>query len=114
MVAIYDWDSLAWAPEPIIVGCAAGGFSSDWSEADGSIPTLEEMRSFVEDYERARGEAFNRQERDVLDAANTRQIAYGARCQWSDHVLFPDPSKDPTRSWIGALRDRGEGGLLNS
>ena len=58
VVAIYDWDSLALASEPAIVGQAAGGFPIDWRvDHPDPPPTLDEMRAFVADYERARGAA---------------------------------------------------------
>lgn len=112
LVAIYDLDSLALAPEPVIVGNAAAAFSYDWSKPGGSPPDISEMRAFVAEYERARGREFDRNERDVLDAANLFHIAYGARCQWSATSLNT-PGRDPAGSWIASLRERSAQVLIS-
>jgi len=49
IVGIYDWDSVASAPETFVVGVAAASFTADWStrtEPD-PLPSVSEMRSFV-------------------------------------------------------------------
>jgi hypothetical protein len=109
--AIYDWDSLSCAPEPVIVGCAAAQFTAVW---DGSttnpLPSLEEMRRFVDLYQMARGSAFTRSERELLDAANLWSCAYGARCQHSDSV---SSGTDAMKTAYGQLlRERGDQLLL--
>ena len=109
VVAIYDWDSLALASEPAIVGQAAGGFPIDWRAGHPDPPpTLDEMRAFVADYEHARGRPFAPSELDALDAANLAMIAYGARCQHSDQVLRPDLGDNVAIGWPRLLRARGE------
>jgi Ser/Thr protein kinase RdoA (MazF antagonist) len=110
IVAVYDWDSLACAPEPVIVGCAAAQFSSDWTATKtDTLPTTEEMRAFVRDYETARGAPFTAQESGLLDAANLWTCAYGARCQHSDEVLSSGPQTDERTAWTRLLGERGEG-----
>ena len=109
IVAIYDWDSLATAPEPVIVGNAAGGFCIDWEAADEDPPpTVEEMFAFVADYESARGRPFDADEREALDAANLAMVAYGARCQHSDLYLQPEFGDTSAIGWLRLLRDRGD------
>lgn len=114
MTAIYDWDSVGLASEAFVVGSAAAGFSTDWSKPGGSLPDLEEMRGFIFDYERARGEDFDESERDIVDAANLLLIAYGARCQHSDALLTHDSSFIVSRSWIELLRERSTRGLFDA
>ena len=114
LVAIYDWDSLAEAPEAVLVGCNAAQFTADWSGTElDPLPTIGEMRSFVEEYELARGKAFTDEEREILDAANLFLCAYGARCQHSDMVLHPELVRAPIPPWFRLLLERGEGALLD-
>jgi hypothetical protein len=111
IVAIYDWDSVASAPEPIVVGAAAAQFTADWSEPN-PLPTLAEMAAFVADYEHARQKSFNRRERELLDAANLMRCAYGARCQHSDIALHPElGGTAKTTGWQRLLLERGDRGL---
>jgi hypothetical protein len=112
LTAIYDWDSIGLATEAFVVGSAAATFSSDWSRPGGSLPSLDEMRAFVEEYQQARGKDFDVDELEVVDAANLVLIAYGARCQHSDIVLAHDSSTIHVESWIDLLRERGERGLI--
>ncbi len=112
VTAIYDFDSLSRAPEAVIVGQAAGGFSTDWRIGPASLPGVEDMAAFVKDYESARGSAFDRHEREVLDAANLYLCAYGARCQHSDQMRF-GLTPDLPLGWLRLLEERGESGLLD-
>ena len=113
LCAIYDWDSVAEAPEAVIVGNGAASFSSDWSRRDVCpLPSLPEMRAFVADYERARGRVFDPVERELLDAANLYAAAYGARCQHSDRLLYPELAEMPDGGWVRLLRDRGPRALV--
>jgi hypothetical protein len=102
--AIYDWDSVWLTPEPVAVGQAAGSFSTDWRIGGQTVPSTDDMRAFVTDYEEARGTAFSALERDVLDAANLFLCAYAARCEHSDHTLF---KLDGPRPLGDLLRLRG-------
>jgi hypothetical protein len=107
--AIYDWDSVAAAPEAVIVGSSAAQFSADWG-ADAEpdpLPSVEEMVAFVEEYEAARGSRFDAAEREQLDAANLALIAYGARCQHSDVTLHPDLGSSASNRFLRLLRERG-------
>jgi len=112
--AIYDWDSVCAAPEAVVVGNAAGQFTADWGgPEDHPLPSVGEMRSFVREYEHARGAAFTLAEREVLDAANLFLCAYGARCQYSDMTKHPDIARKATSGWSRLLRERGERALVN-
>jgi aminoglycoside phosphotransferase (APT) family kinase protein len=83
--AIYDWDSLVVRPEAAMAGAIAGIFTADWRDPDRcGLPTRAEMIAFVSDYEAARGRPFSAAERELADAALVYQLAYGARCEWSD------------------------------
>ncbi len=112
LVAIYDWDSLGEAPEPVVVGATAAAFCTDWGAGSADpLPGLDDMRGFVADYERARGRPFSPVERSLLDAANLFAVAYGARCQHSDRTLHPDLAGHPDEGWARLLHERGAEGL---
>jgi hypothetical protein len=83
--AVYDWDSLAIAREPALVGGAAHQFTSDYSRADHrQLPTLDESLSFIDEYEAARGKSFTADERRLARASLTYAMAYSSRCEHSD------------------------------
>lgn len=108
IVGIYDWDSIGSAPEAVAVGQAAAQFSTDWSRGGfATLPTVDEMCAFVDDYERARGRSFTEPERRAADAANLWLCAYGARCQHSDRTLHPAAAGEPGEGWAALLRARG-------
>jgi hypothetical protein len=114
LVAIYDWDSVFAAPEAVVVGNTAAQFTADWtSSEDDPLPNISEMRSFVSDYELARGATFDAAERDVLDAANLFLCAYGARCQHSDMQRYPEIARAPDSGWYRLLRERGDAALFS-
>ena len=84
IVATYDWDSLAFQPETDLVGLSAHGFTADWGvEGVRRIPTADDIRAYVADYEEARGQSFSKRERGSLFAHCVYFIAYGARCAHS-------------------------------
>ena len=83
IVAAFDWDSLCKEHEPSLVGFTAHAFACDWSRKPPSpVPTLDEARAFVADYERARGRAFDADERRLCGATFAFSCAYVARCGW--------------------------------
>jgi hypothetical protein len=85
LVATYDWQSLAVVREPELVGAAAHAFTADWrTHQSRRLPTLDEARAFVADYEAARAARFSPAEREAIDAAWVYATAYGARCEHSD------------------------------
>jgi len=48
---IYDWDSLAFEKEPIIVGHASWYFTYTEFFGESRLPTVEETREFIAEYE---------------------------------------------------------------
>lgn len=108
VVAVFDWDSLARGPEPLVVGQAAAGFTIVWGQPDPH-PTVDEAAAFVAAYEDARGAPFEGEERDVLDAAHGYVVAYGARGEHSDERTGRgQPAAD---GWRRLLSARGERAL---
>ncbi|MEM8747902.1 MAG: hypothetical protein AAGF91_14470 [Actinomycetota bacterium] len=101
--AIYDWDSVASADEAVVVGSAAAQFCANWRRGH-PVPSPEEIRRFVDDYQRARGRGFTEDEARRVDAATTALVAYGARCQHSDRRLRPDLAAVHDHGWIDLLR----------
>jgi hypothetical protein len=87
LAAVYDWDSLAAGPEPLVAGWAAHAFTADWSRPRlRCVPSLEESLAFLAHYEAARGAAFTDRERRLALAALVAATAYGARCEHSDEM----------------------------
>lgn len=113
IVAVYDWDSVALAPEPVAVGQAAAAFSTDWGTGHSTLPSVAEMRSFVADYAVERGRTFATEERAALDAANLLLCAYSARCEHSDQRLRPELVPPPEQGWRALLRRRATEPLLS-
>jgi hypothetical protein len=80
--AVYDWDSLDTQPEPLLVGNAAGSFTYT-EELDQAVfpwPSVNESLAFIDEYESARGAAFEPVERRGAEAACLYLRAYAARC----------------------------------
>jgi hypothetical protein len=76
--AVYDWDSLAWMPECVLVGSAASVFPS------AEVPTLAAVDSsaaFIETYQAARGRAFNDDEFQLAWAASLWTTTHNARAE---------------------------------
>jgi Ser/Thr protein kinase RdoA (MazF antagonist) len=84
--AVYDWESLGRGREPAHVGAIAHAFCADWERDEPKAPDLDEIRSFVAEYEEARGEPFTVRERRSLAASLTYATAYTARC---GHAIDP-------------------------
>jgi hypothetical protein len=106
IVATYDWDSLAAWPETELVANSAYAFTADWTlENVRRIPTAEDIRAYVVDYEQARGRPFTTAERRSLFAHCVYSIAYGARCA---HSLEPKKTQwhEDTSPYL--LRTEGE------
>lgn len=86
IVAIYDWDSLGYLPETTLVGGSAHGFTTDWTRPGARVPTADDVRAYVEEYEEGRGRPFSKHERRAVFASCVYGLAYSARCQ---HALEP-------------------------
>jgi hypothetical protein len=98
VVAVFDWDSVGAATEAIVVGSATHQFTLDWRSPSPHVPTVDEVRAFVADYEKARGRPFTDPERVAARTAYVFCTAYGARCE---HVLASSGQPAPT-----GFRDR--------
>ena len=65
--AVFDWDSLAWMPEPVLAGAASAAFAS------AEQPTLAPIGSseaFLESYQQVRGRSFSGEELEIAWAAS--------------------------------------------
>jgi len=81
-IAVYDWDSVDTQPEPLLVGNAAGSFTYT-EELEHDVfpwPDAQESLAFIKDYEAARGEPFDDEERRAAHGACVYLRAYAARC----------------------------------
>jgi hypothetical protein len=92
-VVAFDWDSLCREREPALIGAVAHGFCADWSKGDNrQAPSLDEMRIFIRDYERARGKMFSAEEQRLCVACLAFASAYTARCS---HAVGGDERETP-------------------
>jgi hypothetical protein len=106
IVATYDWDSLAFWTETELVGISVHGFTADWSlEGVRRIPTADDIRAYVSDYEEARGHSFSKRERKSLFAQCVYLIAYGSRCMYA---LEPGKTEWGEDTWPYLLIAEGE------
>jgi hypothetical protein len=83
-LVVHDWDSLAWLPEAVLVGAAAGVFASH------DTPTLapvESSAAFIDAYQRARGEDFSPDEHEIAWAATILVALNNVR----DELMFDHP-----------------------
>ena len=106
IVATYDWDSLGYLSETALVASSAHAFTADWTRPGvRRIPTAEDIRAYVADYEDARGRPFSRHERRDVFAHCVYALAYGARCQ---HALEPARGDWEPDSFPHVLRTAGD------
>lgn len=103
--AVYDWDSLAWMPEPVVVGQAAAMFPATWYMNVPLAAEPEEARHFVAEYEDARGARFSPRELQAIAAAATNVLAYCARCE---HASEPAADRFAAGGFREALARNGE------
>jgi hypothetical protein len=98
--AIYDWDSVDTQTEASIVGTAAASFTyTEEVPVTSMWPTVEESLAFVADYEAARGESFDGEERRAVHGAAVYLAAYGQRCRWAF-------ARNADRPYLEALANR--------
>jgi hypothetical protein len=83
-LAVYDWDSLAWLPEAVLVGTASGVFATHGSP---TLAPVESSAAFIDAYEGARGNAFSSYEREIVWAASIGVALHNAR----DELVFDRP-----------------------
>lgn len=94
LVGVFDWSELGTASEAVVIGSAAHQFTIDGRSPSPHVPTADEIRTFVADYETARGTPLTAQERVAARAAYVFCTAYGARCE---HVLAATGAPAPDR-----------------
>lgn len=75
-LTVYDWDSLAWLPEAVLVGTASGVFATHGSPI---LAPVESSAAFVDAYEAARGGAFSVSEREIVWASSMWVALHNAR-----------------------------------
>jgi hypothetical protein len=76
LLAVHDWDSLAWFPEAALVGAAAGSFAS----ADRpTLAPLESSEAFLIAYQDCRQRRFSREEGEIAWAASLWPAVHNAR-----------------------------------
>lgn len=76
----YDWDSLVFFPEAVVVGLSAGAFTQG-SPTPPDAPTWNEVLRFLDIYQRARGSRFSTPEVAAAHHAAGWARCYNARCQ---------------------------------
>ncbi|MGH7766285.1 MAG: hypothetical protein ACREQP_02425, partial [Candidatus Binatia bacterium] len=87
-------------------GISADAFTADWTlKGVRRIPTAEDIRAYVADYETARGRPFSKRERRSLFASCVYAIAYGARCT---HSRAPGKIEWEENTFPYLLRTEGE------
>jgi hypothetical protein len=115
LAAAWDWDSLSSGLEPAFVGSSAHCYTADYRVDDLEVvPTLEESRAFIADYEEARGAPFDDDERRTMLAALVATMAYSARCEhadaltdWGSAPARPAPCCVPAGAYRGFLAAHG-------
>jgi hypothetical protein len=104
VVAVYDWDSLGVAAEPVVAANAAAHFTATWDMPLSRVwPTADEREAFLADYQDARGRSFTHQERRIVDAAVMYQLAYTSRVEHS--VSQGEWLEDSCRHLLSELSD---------
>jgi hypothetical protein len=76
-LVIHDWDGLAWLPEAVIAGSAAGIFAIHGKQA--TLAPLESSEAFLLAYERERGVGFSPYETEIAWAASIWEALHHAR-----------------------------------
>ncbi|SES38749.1 phosphotransferase [Lentzea albida] len=96
VLAVHDWDSLAWQPEAALVGAASGAFAN---ASPPSLVPVESSAAFIEAYQEFRGRVFSAEEVEVAWAASLWTALHNAR--WE--ALHGDAPVS-----LGAVRDQGD------
>jgi hypothetical protein len=76
LVVVHDWDSLSWAPEAMLVGCAAAVFPA---QEQPETASLSASATFLEQYQLARGREFTAEEIELSWAAGLLPSLHNAR-----------------------------------
>ncbi len=76
ILAVHDWDSLAWQPEAALAGAASGGFSTS---GQPMLVPVESSEAFLAAYQESRGRLFTAIEQSIAWAASLWPAAHNAR-----------------------------------
>ena len=76
LVVVHDWDSLSWAPEAMLVGCAAAVFPA---QSQPETASLSATATFLETYQTARGREFTPEEVEIAWAGGLLPSLFNAR-----------------------------------
>lgn len=100
--ALYDWDSVTTDLEPSLVGTAAASFTYTEELGDDVDvwPSAAESQAFIAEYEQARGEPSDEDERAATRAACVYLRAYAARCH---HAFGGDARESGLVDFAAAL-----------
>lgn len=102
LAAGYDWDSLAFFPEAVVVGLSAGAFTQG-SPTPPDAPRWIEVLAFLDAYQRRRGLPFNQVETHAARHAARWVRCYNARCQVDMLHRYAVPA--PEGSFIEQIGD---------
>ena len=73
ILAVHDWDSLAWQPEAALAGAASGMFASS---GPPTLAPVESSAAFLVAYQDIRGRMFTAEEQEIAWAASVWPAAY--------------------------------------
>jgi hypothetical protein len=83
LLAVYDWDSLAFVTEATALGQAAMTWSVTADPGGTAFPKLGSVLGYIGDYEDARGTPLSAGQRRAAHGAAVYVLAYAARCEHS-------------------------------
>ncbi|MCR3751135.1 phosphotransferase [Lentzea californiensis] len=92
VLAVHDWDSLAWQPEAALAGAASGAFAN--VSPPGLVP-IGSSAAFLGTYQQVRGRAFSVEEKEIAWAGSMWTALHNAR--WEVLHGDPTPSGDAVR-----------------
>ena len=87
ILAVYDWDSVAFVPEATALGHAAATWCVTSEPGGSTFPTFDEMSAYLAAYEDARGAPLSPAQWRSAGGAAAWVLAYTARCEHSLDVL---------------------------
>lgn len=102
--AVYDWDSLVLAPEPVLLGVAAATFPYHETLEVVHSPSEVEIEAFIEEYIASRKTPAASEEIRIARAQAVYSLAYGAKCEVS---FVGERVGDEPRYWRDALSATG-------
>jgi hypothetical protein len=104
LLAVYDWDSLAFVTEATAIGQAAMTWSVTADPGGTAFPELGSVLGYIGDYEEARGTPLSNGQRRAAQAAAVYVLAYTARCEHSLAVRgIARPDQNTARPRLGDI-----------